>query len=328
VDITKLQAYLDDSHIPKYRYNQLTKNYFCGRYGSYQEMTDLPKSLRDVLETQVPFSSVIEDKVVKSKKSTKVRFTLSDGHQVESVLMDYGEWQTVCVSCQVGCPLGCTFCATGKMGFKRNLTVEEIIDQILYWNHNIYPQYVGRIVFMGMGEPFLNWDNLVEALRIIKESVGIGARKISISTAGVVPGIIAFTKLKTEINLAISLHSLSQKVRQSIMPIARQYPLPELLDAIKLYTKKTKRQLFLEYALIKDVNDSDQDLALIIDLLKSNHLYHLNLIPLNQVEGGLIPSPRLKYFEEKLTSAGVNFSIRQSIGTDISSACGQLIIES
>lgn len=328
MDITKLQAFLESNNFPKYRFNQLTKNYFCGRYGSYLEMSDLPKNLREKLEQNVPFFSINEDLVSQSSKTTKTRLKLADDSFVETVLMDYDEWLTACVSCQVGCPLGCTFCATGKMGFKRNLTPEEIVDQILYWNHKIFPKYVGRVVFMGMGEPFLNWDNLVESIKVIKESVGIGSRKISISSAGVVPKIKEFADLDTEINLAVSLHSLNQSVRASIMPIAKQYPLPKLIEALTYFTKKTRRQIFLEYALIKDVNDSDVDLNLICDLLKSNKLFYLNLIPLNFVRGGLIPSTKLSQFQKVLSDKGLNFSVRQSIGSDISSACGQLIVGS
>lgn len=328
VNITKLQAFLDTNKYPKYRFNQLTKNYYCGRYGAYSEMTDLPKSLRQELEANVPFFSIVEDESLSSTKSTKSRLKLEDGSLIETVLMDYDEWLTACVSCQVGCPLGCTFCATGKMGFKRNLTAEEIVDQILYWNHKFFPKYVGRVVFMGMGEPFLNWDNLIEALKIINESVGIGARKTSISTAGMVPKIKEFADLDIEINLAVSLHSLNQSVRSSIMPIAKQYPLPKLLEALTYYTKKTRRQIFLEYALIKDVNDSPKDLKLVTDLLKSNKLFYLNLIPLNPVKGGLVPSSKLAEFQKELDSLHLNYSVRQSIGGDIESACGQLIVSS
>lgn len=242
--------------------------------------------------------------------------------------MDYGDWVTACVSSQVGCPLGCSFCATGKMGFKRNLTPEEIVDQILYWNHLIFPKYVGRIVFMGMGEPFLNWDNLLAAIKIIHQDLGIGSRKISISTAGIVPKIIEFANLNTEINLAISLHSLDQQTRQSIMPVAKQYEIDTLIDSLNYYTTRTRRQLFLEYALIKNVNDTPYHLKLLTDLLKSNKLFYVNLIPLNLVKGGLIPSLNMKFFEEELLKNHLNYSVRQSIGAEISSACGQLIVSS
>ena len=170
--------------------------------------------------------------------------------------MDYGDWLTACLSSEVGCPLNCAFCATGKMGFKRNLTAEEMLDQILYWNHKIFPKYIGRLVFMGMGEPFLNWDNLLTTLKIIKENLDIGSRKISISTAGIIPKIYEFTDLNTEINLALSLHAPDQETRQKIMPIALQYHFDDLIKSLNYYTAHTRRQLFLEYALIDNINDS------------------------------------------------------------------------
>jgi 23S rRNA (adenine2503-C2)-methyltransferase len=241
--------------------------------------------------------------------------------------MDYENWLTACVSTQVGCPLACSFCATGKMGLKRNLTSSEIVDQVLFWNHRLFPKYIGRIVFMGMGEPFLNWDNLLEAIDIIRNDLQIGARKISISTAGIVPRIYDFANLDTEVNLAVSLHSADQSTREQMMPIARQYSLDELLKSLLYYVDKTHRQVFFEYLLAKNVNDSDRHLNLLIDFIRSSKLFYLNLIPLNPIKNGLTPSTRLDYFQSKLAQAGINFSVRQSIGRSINSACGQLIVD-
>ena len=212
------------------------------------------------------------------------------------------------------------------MGFTRNLTVDEIVDQILFWKHT---DVVSRIVFMGMGEPFLNWDNLTVALKIINDKNGlfIGNRKISISTAGVAPRIIDFANLNTEINLAISLHSADQSTREEMMPIARQYSLNDLKKALDYYTKLTHRQVFFEYLLAKDVNDSPKHLDLLIKFIHSNNLFYLNLIPLNPIKDGLIPSGNLTNFQKELTAAHVNFSVRHSIGQSINSACGQLIVE-
>jgi len=241
--------------------------------------------------------------------------------------MDYEDWLTACVSSQVGCPLNCSFCATGKMGFKRNLTAEEIVDQILYWNQKIYPKYIGRVVFMGMGEPFLNWDNILTAINIInsKDGLNIGARKISISTAGVVDKIKEFADLDTQINLAISLHSADQKTRESFMPIAKEFTLSQLKNACNYYVGKTNRQLFFEYALM-DINTSQNDAKLLADFINSNRLFFLNLIPLNSVDGGMTPaSPgQQKTFIDYLNKLGVEYSLRRSFGQDISAACGQL----
>ena len=242
--------------------------------------------------------------------------------------MDYEDWLTACVSSQVGCSLGCHFCATGKMGFKRNLTPEEIVDQILYWNQKIYPKYIGRIVFMGMGEPFLNWDNVLTAINIInsKDGLNIGARKISISTAGVADKIIEFANLDTQINLAVSLHSADQKIRESFMPIAKKYSLSQLKNACNYYVGKTNRQLFFEYALM-DINTSQNDAKLLVDFINSNRLFFLNLIPLNTVEGGMTPaSPnQQKAFINYLDQSRIEYSLRRSFGQNFAAACGQLV---
>jgi len=325
VDLITLQNYLHSLNLPDFRYRQILKNYYSGRYQSFLEMTDLPKDLRLSLDEKLSLLSVSEVKLLKGTDTQKMVLKLNDNLIIESVLMDYDQWVTACISSQVGCSLNCKFCATGKMGFKRDLTSEEIIDQILYWNNKLSPQYVGRLVFMGMGEPFLNWDNLLAALKIIKENLNIGSRKISISTAGIIPRIYDFANLDTEINLAISLHAPNQVVREKIMPIAKQYNFTDLIKSLNYYTTHTHRQLFLEYAPIKDINDSDANLTELITLLKSNNLFYLNLIPLNPVKGGLIPSPRVKAFIDTLTKTHSNFSLRQSFGQSIDSACGQLI---
>jgi 23S rRNA (adenine2503-C2)-methyltransferase len=217
------------------------------------------------------------------------------------------------------------------MGFVRNLTADEIVDQILYWNQKIYPSFVGRIVFMGMGEPFLNWDNVIEALKIINSSDGlnIGARKISISTAGVADKIIEFTKLDTQINLAISLHSANQKYRESIMPIAKKFSLDELKQACLYYVNHTNRQLFFEYALT-DKNTFQTDAKLLADFVHSHRLFFVNLIPLNPVDGGLDPATKdqQKLFMNYLNQLGVEYSLRRSFGQSYSAACGQLATES
>jgi len=326
VDVKAVQSYLSSLNLPQYRQKQILKNYFSGRYTSFLEMTDLPKDLRLDLEKNFSLLSLQESKLVTETNTQKALLTLKDKLAIESVLMDYDEWLTACLSSQVGCPLNCAFCATGKMGFKRNLTSQEMIDQIIYWNHKIFPKYIGRLVFMGMGEPFLNWDNLLLALKTIKENLEIGARKISISTAGVIPKIYEFADLNTEINLAISLHAPDQLSREKIMPIALQYHFDDLIKSLNYYTAHTRRQLFLEYALIDGINDSELHLNKLITLLKSNRLFYLNLIPLNPVKGGLNPSSKLEIFSKELAKNHLNFSLRRSLGQSSNSACGQLIV--
>ena len=340
MDVKAVKIYLSSLNLPQYRQKQILKNYFSGHYLTFLDMTDLPKDLRFDLEKNFSLISLHESKLITDTDTQKAVLALKDNLAIESVLMNYDDWLTACVSSQVGCPLNCAFCATGKMGFKRNLTSEEIVDQILYWknilsNPNKPPFLKGgarraedlkRIVFMGMGEPLLNWDNLLSALKIIKDDLNIGSRKISVSTAGIIPKIYEFADLNTEINLAISLHAPDQETRQQIMPIALKYQFPDLIKSLNYYTAHTRRQLFLEYALIDGINDSESDLDKLITLLKSNRLFYLNLIPLNPVKGGLNPSSNLNLFADTLEKNHLNFSLRRSLGKSTNSACGQLIV--
>jgi len=327
MDLFQLKSFLQSQNLPDFRFRQIVKNYYSGRYSSFDQMTDLSLDLRAKLSQKFNLLSVAETTTVGDNSVQKSLLKLSDGQSIETVLMDYEDWITACVSCQVGCALNCQFCATGKMGFKRNLTADEIVDQILYWNQKIYPQFVGRIVFMGMGEPFLNWDNLLAALEIINSADGlnIGARKISISTAGVADKIIEFANLDTQINLAISLHSANQKYRESIMPIAKQFNLDELKKACLYYVNHTNRQLFFEYALT-DQNTSQTDAKLLSDFIHSHRLFFVNLIPLNPVDGGLTPASKdqQKLFMSYLNQYQVEYSLRRSFGQSYSAACGQL----
>lgn len=327
MDITKIKDFLDTYNQPSFRLKQIVKNYYSGRYSDFNQMTDLSLDLRQKLSENLNLLSVSEDKIVGDESTQKTLLKLQDGQKIESVLMDYEDWLTVCVSSQVGCSLGCSFCATGQMGFKRNLTSEEIVDQILYWNQKIYPKYVGRVVFMGMGEPFLNWDNVLTAINIINsaDALNIGARKISISTAGVVDKIADFANLDTQINLAISLHWANQKNRESIMPIAKKFSLAQLKNACNYYVGKTNRQLFFEYALI-DINTSSTDAKLLADFINSNRLFFLNLISLNPIKGGLTPATKdaQANFISILDKLNVAYSLRRSFGQKFNAACGQL----
>ena len=329
MDLVKLKDFLNTLNLPDYRFRQIVKNYYSSRYSNFDQMTDLSLDLRAKLTSNLSLYSVVEEKIVGDKSTQKALLKLADDQKIESVLMNYDDWITACVSSQVGCALNCQFCATGKMGFVRNLTPQEIVDQILYWNQKIYPSFVGRIVFMGMGEPFLNWDNLLESLKLINsaEGLNIGARKISISTAGVADKIIKFANLNTQINLAISLHSANQEYRQTIMPIAKQFNLDDLKKACLYYVNKTNRQLFFEYALTEE-NTSLNDAKLLATFLHSHHLFFLNLIPLNPVDGGLNSATKdqQKIFMDDLDKLGVIYSLRRSFGQKFSAACGQLAI--
>jgi len=227
--------------------------------------------------------SVIKEQIVGdlAKGSLKAKLVLKDGLKIETVLMAYRSWLTACVSTMVGCPLNCLFCATGKMGFKRNLTAEEIIDQVNFWNEYLTkPAKVSRIVYMGMGEPFLNWDEVLKSTKEITKikDLNISQAKITISTVGIVPKIYEFSDLKTKMNLAVSLHSPFQEKRFEIMPIAKKYPLNDLINACKYYVQKNKRELFFEYALIERFNDNKEDVRELKKIFALSPFFHLNLI--------------------------------------------------
>lgn len=330
MDLQKIKEFLLENRQPTFRIKQIEKNYYEGKAKNFDEMTDLSKDLRTMLSEKFSLLSVELEQLFTEGHTQKALLKLEDGKKIESVLMDYDNWLTVCISTQVGCSLNCKFCATGKMGFIRNLTSQEMVDQIIFWNKQLFPQYVGRVVFMGMGEPFLNWDNVSDSLKIINspDFLNIGARKISISTAGIVDKIKEFADQNTQINLAISLHSVDQTTRESIMPVAKKFPLSELKNACNYYVGKTNRQLFFEYAPMQGVNDSVEDARKLASFIQSNRLFYLNLIPLNSVTNGLTPSPQKDFdnFVRVLDSKHVQFSIRRSFGQNLNAACGQLAV--
>lgn len=331
MNLAAITQFLSQKNVPSFRLKQIKEAFFKQFLSSFEEITNLPLDLRTELAQNFPWLSI---KPLKSQGSldggvTKSLFGLSDGLKIESVLMVYRDWITACVSTMVGCPLNCSFCATGQIGFKRNLTTEEIIDQIVYWNQSLKPadKKVSRIVFMGMGEPFLNWENTWKAIEIIndKDALNIGQRHITISTAGIVPAIKNFADLDTQINLAISLHSPFQKEREKIMPVAKNNPLGELIKVAEYYVQKTKRKLFFEYALMAGFNDRLLD---VVELKKifTSPLFHLNLISLNPTDSKLVAaSPeKLNDFTKLLDKYRLPYTLRRSIGTQIRAACGQL----
>lgn len=264
----------------------------------------------------------------KDCSTAKVLLSLNDNLQIESVLMSYRNWYSACVSVMVGCPLGCKFCATGKMGFKRNLTTEEIVNQVEFWNDYLKEKgRASRVVFMGMGDPFLNWEETCQAIKILNKpgKFNIDQRHITVSTAGIIPKIYEFTDLNTQINLAISLHSPFQEKREQIMPIARKYPINDLMKACGYFVKKTDRKIFFEYALIYNFNDTFKDIERIKKIFGSK-LFHLNLIVLNPVDSRYQPSgmDRRETFVRTLKKYKIPFTVRRSIGREINASCGQL----
>jgi len=281
---------LDSWGEPSYRVQQLWRGIYQSLWYQPEEFTPIPKSLRTRLFNTFSFSSL---NPVSSYDSTdgetqKILFHLPDEVPVETVKMQYNRRETLCISTQSGCAMGCTFCATGQMGYVRNLSSGEIIEQVLTFARGLKSKgaRVTNIVFMGMGEPFHNYDNLMEAIDRLNdpEGMNMGSRRFTISTVGLVPGILRFAEEKRQVNLAVSLHAADDDLRSSLMPINKKYPINDLMNALDKYLKYTKRRVTFEWALIKGLNDTPDQAAKLAKLLK-NTLAHVNLIPLNLTSG-------------------------------------------
>ena len=323
----KLEEILKDE--PKYRITQVHKLIFSDFIEDWQEATILPKNLRNRLDKELPLEIKTKFFFSKDQKTIKALIYLEDKLATEAVLMIHTKKRnSICVSSQVGCPLGCKFCATGKMGFKRNLSTSEIIDQVLLFGRLLKKKggKITNIVFMGMGEPFLNYDNVLSAIKILndKDKFNLGARRISISTAGLPQAIRRFADENIEINLAVSLHAPNDKLRTSLMPINQPFPIKKVLESVNEYIKKTGRKVMFEYILLKGVNDHITDAEELSRLL--NHpLYHLNLIPYNPTGDFKSSNTReINTFKRVLRARNIPFTQRFRFGVDIGAACGQL----
>lgn len=313
---------------PKFRLKQVKQAVFCDLIENWNEAQSLPKELREKLQEKIPLDIKSEISISDDKQTIKVLIILDDGSKIESVLMRYKERNTVCVSSQVGCPLNCSFCATGKLGFKRNLTSDEIVSQVLFFDRYLKSdkERVSNVVFMGMGEPFLNYDNVLGAVKILndKDGLNIGMRRISISTSGIVEGIEKLEQENIDVNLAISLHAPNDELRKRLMPVAQKYSIAEILRAVNGYIYLTGRKVMFEYIMIKDVNDSEECAEELAELM--NHkLYMVNLISYNPTGIFKASSPdRIKRFKEFLETRGVEVTQRYKFGKGIKGACGQL----
>jgi len=316
---------------PKYRLKQAKEAVFKNLIKDWFDAVNLPSKLTEILNKECPLE--IKGETKEDGDVKKAIITLDDGHKIESVLMQHsGGRNTVCVSSQVGCPMGCKFCATGSMGFERNLTIQEIINQVLFFSRTLKSknQRVSNVVFMGMGEPFLNYNNILSAIRILndKEGLDIGARKISISTCGIIEGINKLAKEKIQVNLAVSLHAPDNELRSKLMPVNKKYSLKKVLNAVDEYIEKTSRQVMFEYLLLKGINDSKEHAKSLAKLLHKP-LYFVNLIVYNPVnKAGLdSSSPKaIKEFKKILEDANIPVSQRYHFGGEIKAACGQLAL--
>lgn len=327
----QLKQWLKDVGEQPFRASQIFDWLYSKRVSSFEAMSNLPKSLREKLEQEfvlTTLKTIIQQS--SSDGTIKFLFELYDGYSIETVLMRHDYGNSVCVTTQVGCRIGCTFCASTLGGLKRNLEAGEIVAQVVKVQQALdeTDERVGSIVVMGIGEPFDNYDELIAFLRIVNDDKGlnIGARHITVSTSGIIPKIYEFADEQMQINFAISLHAPNTELRSKLMPINRAYKLEDLIEAVKYYNQKTGRRVTFEYGLFGGENDSvehAEELARLIKGLKC----HVNLIPVNYVpERNYVRTPRHKIFEfeRTLKKHGINATIRREQGHDIDAACGQL----
>lgn len=329
--LDELKQWLDENGEKPFRATQIYEWLYNKRVKTFDEMTNLSKQLRDKLKENFAFTTLSTIVKQESKDGTiKFLFQLQDNYSIETVLMRHDYGNSVCVTTQVGCRIGCTFCASTLGGLKRHLLAGEIVEQVVKVQQTLdeVGERVSHVVIMGIGEPFDNYDAMMKFLKVINHEKGlnIGARHITVSTSGIIPKIYQFADEQLQINFALSLHAPNQELRERLMPIARAYKLDKLMEAIRYYTNKTGRRVTFEYGLFGGVNDSieqAEELAQLIKGIKS----HVNLIPVNYVpERDYVRTPRNQIFafEKALKKNGINVTIRREHGSDIDAACGQL----
>ena len=317
---------------PKFRSKQIIEGLYKHHYQNFSEFGNIPNKLKTELENNFvidpvkPFTSLFS----KDKKTVKHLFELQNGNKIETVLMKYADRNSVCISSQVGCPLGCVFCSTGQLGFTRNLSSGEILGQILFVMRELEAkgEKLTNIVYMGMGEPFLNYANVIRSVDALTDPdlFNFGARRITVSTVGIIPKIKEFTVLDSQVNLAVSLHAPEDELRSQLVPANRMHPLTNLMAACREYVDKTRRRITFEYALIDGVNDSERQ-AKQLGVLVRGMLCHVNLIALNPSKEYPMPGyprERVNEFAKVLTDIGIPNSVRLRMGIDIDAGCGQL----
>lgn len=328
MDRSELELLVEELGESRYRAEQIMRWIYQRDVATIDEMTNLSKALRDRLSGFAAVERLGVEAEERSADGTrKYLFRLRDGATIESVLIPDGPRRTACISSQAGCGIGCPFCATGLGGLVRNLHAGEIVDQILAIQR-LSGERVSHVVFMGMGEPFANYAQVIKAARLLSDrhGVGIGARHLTISTSGVVPAIRRFAREGVQFGLAISLHAATDEVRDVLVPLNRKYPIAELLEACREYIALTNRRVTFEYVMIRDVNDGPDQARRLAELLQGM-LCHVNLIPLNSVpEIGLARSTPevISRFAEVVEKSGIEVTIRRERGGDIQAACGQL----
>jgi len=331
-----LAEWVSGSGEPRFRADQIWKGVYRRLAAAPAELTDLPAPLRERLAAEWAFSTLSERARQRSSdgETEKWLLALRDGQAIEVVLMHYDRRRTACISTQVGCAMGCSFCATGQMGFRRNLSAGEIVEQVILLARSLSQrgQRLTNVVVMGMGEPFHNYESTLEAVDRLNDPAGFdfGARRFTLSTVGLVPMIERFASEKRQVNLAVSLHAATNELRSQLLPINRRYPLEALMPACRAYIQATGRRLTFEWALIEGVNDTMEQAAALAGWIERVNC-HVNLIPLNptrQYPGSGSSPDRSKAFAAALRARGVACTVRLRRGIDIQAGCGQLATQS
>ena len=324
LDATQLATYLTDE--PRYRVDQVWRGVWEGAL-DLGSITTVPKALRERLAGALPPALEVANDVTSDRGSTrKWVFRLHDGATIETVLMNYADRVTVCVSSQAGCAMGCTFCATGQAGFTRQLSVGEVIEQVMFAAREAAPRRLSNVVFMGMGEPLANYRVTAEVVRRLHEYRGLSARHLTVSTVGVAPAIERLAAEGLPLTLAVSLHAANDATRDELVPLNRRYPLSRLYEACEKWLASTSRRLSFEWALIDGVNDTDQAMFELAHYARDLRA-HVNLIPLNPTPGYLVRGSRperVHEFRDGLEELGINATVRNTRGRSIDAACGQL----
>lgn len=328
MNFDEIERFTSELGASKFRAKQIYQWIYLKSANTLDEMTNLPKDFKESIKDKVKLSSMsIKDKQISQDGTIKYLFELEDSNLTESVLMRFDNRAnlTACISTQVGCQMGCDFCATGKLGFKRNLSTSEIIQQI-HLIQNDTKLKVTNIVFMGQGEPLLNFDNLIKAINIFNKDYQVGVRRMTVSTCGIIPQINQLAELNFQSTLAISLHSADPEIRKKIMPVEKKYSTENLIKTLRNYSAKTGRRVTIEYTIIKDLNDSAED-AKKLALLLTNVKCNVNLIIYNSNEFCKYQKPTkdsVMKFKYILEASGKKVTIRLERGADIDAACGQL----
>ena len=329
LDLNELTEYILSLNEPKFRAKQLYEWMHVKLAGGYDDMTNIPQKLRDRLKEETFYASLVPVRVQVSKEdgTAKYLFELEDGNYIESVLMHYHHGNSVCISSQAGCRMGCKFCASTLDGLARNLRPSEMLDQIYRIQH-LTGERVSNVVVMGSGEPFDNFDNFIKFEHLLTDENGlnISARNLTVSTCGLVPKIYELADMKLQLTLAVSLHSPTDEMRRKLMPIANKYSIGEIMDACKYYLEKTGRRITFEYSLVKGENDSAECAEILANLVKGMNC-HINLIPVNPIKERDFRQSDvvdINKFKNKLEKNRINVTIRREMGRDIDGACGQL----